>query len=64
MKNIIFSYICNRIFFFLIYMDITAYAVLLNIEEYKVLIFNVIHIKVACSKTVETLTNINLNKII
>lgn len=62
MKNIIFSYICNRIFF--IYMDITAYAVLLNIEEYKVLIFNAIHIKVACSKTVETLTNINLNKII
>lgn len=33
-------------------MDITAYVVLLNIEEYKVLIFNVIHIKVACNKTV------------
>lgn len=54
----------EEVFFFLIYVVITAFAVLLNIEEYKVLIFNVIRIKVACSKTAETLTNINLNKII
>lgn len=60
MTNNIFSYICNRVFF--IYMDFTAYAVLLNIAEYKVLIFHGMHIKVARSKTVETLTNINLNK--
>lgn len=43
-------------------MDFTAYAVLLNIAEYKVLIFHGMHIKVARSKTVETLTNINLKK--
>lgn len=45
-----FSYICKEIFS--IYVDITGYVVFLNIGEYKVLIFNAKHIKVACNKTV------------
>lgn len=49
-KNIMFSYTCKEIFS--IYVDITGYVVFLNMGEYKVLIFNVKHIKVACNKTV------------
>lgn len=44
-------------------MDITACVVLLNIEEYKVLIFNVMHIKVACNKTEIRVKTKNENKI-